>query len=320
MAKEEFEKTQPAGPKLGLTFEDTKGGDPAVAVQSYRSLTSQAKPLAVITYGSGVGMALSPLVNEDHVVQMGIATATPKYRSESDFTFRNFPSATAEAAFLAEALTREFKVSRVAIVNISNDYGVGTAAAFKAAFSERGGEVIAEEHYEPDLTDFKPLLLRLRSKQIENFYLASYPSDGALLLKQAHELGIKSHFYASVAIIGGKSFFSLAGDAAESLRVVSTALGESTPFTRAYSTRYPGESSAQQIYAARSYDAFMLIAGAAAACKPVTADCVKDKLFTVRNYHGASGEITFDSAGDIQSSFQLYAIHQKEFQPLHGNR
>ena len=132
-----------------LVFEDSKGGDPASAVQADKSILARQKPLVVFTYGSGVGMALSPLVNADHVVQMGIATATPKYRSEGDYTFRNFPSAASETEFLAEVLTTRLRAKRLAIININNDYGVGTASAAKKAITEKSAQVVFEQDYDP---------------------------------------------------------------------------------------------------------------------------------------------------------------------------
>lgn len=304
------------GIKFKLVYEDSKGADPATAVLAYKSLVARTGPVAVFTSGSGVGMALSPLANRDGVVLMGVATATPKYRSEGDFTFRNFPSASLETVFLADALKSQLKVQRLALLSINNEYGVGTSGAAKKAFTEKGGEVVFEESYDPSTTDFKSILLKLRQVKVDAVYLASMPTDGALLLKQARELKLENRFIASVAIIGGKEFFSLAGDAAENLLVVSTAINGQNEFSQIYNRAYPGESSGQQIYVARAYDALMLVAQAINTCSPVSALCVRDELLKGKNFPGASGNISFDSAGEISPSFNLFVIHQREFHPF----
>jgi ABC-type branched-subunit amino acid transport system substrate-binding protein len=87
-----------------IRYEDSQGGDPATTVQAYKSAPAQRKPVEVFTYGSGAGMALTPLVNAERVVQIGVATGTPKYRSQGDFTFRIWPSATLEGDVLAQIL------------------------------------------------------------------------------------------------------------------------------------------------------------------------------------------------------------------------
>ncbi len=300
---------------MNLEYEDSKGGDPGAAVNAYKGLSARNRPAVVFTYGSGVGLALSPLVNSDKVIQMGIATASPKYRSVGDFTFRNFPSASLEAQFVAAALRHTLKTEHIAIININNDYGVGTSQALRAAFTGSGGKVLGEESFDPGTTDFKPQLLKLKQLQAPAIYLAVYPTDGALLLKQARELGLKVPFIASVAIIGGKDFFSVAGDAAEGLLVASSMTDASSEFAKDYERKYPNESSAQSIYAARAYDALKIIGTVIASCKSAQADCIRDSLFKVHDYHGASGTVSFDEAGDITTDFALFRIHDRSFVP-----
>lgn len=89
LAREELQTSK--GTSISLLYEDSHGADPSSAVKAYKSIQLHRKVPVVFSYGSGVGMALTPLVNSDRVIQMGIATATPKYTSAGDFTFRNFP-------------------------------------------------------------------------------------------------------------------------------------------------------------------------------------------------------------------------------------
>jgi ABC-type branched-subunit amino acid transport system substrate-binding protein len=85
---------------------------------------------------------------------------------------------------------------------------------------------------------------------------------------------------------------------------------------KAYEARYPGESSAQQIYVAWAYDALMVASRALRACSPQNAECLKAWLFTVRDYRGASGSISFDSAGDIAPTFELFRVKDRAFVPV----
>jgi branched-chain amino acid transport system substrate-binding protein len=295
-------------------YEDSKGGDAATAVQAYKSIVHREKIPVVFTYGSGVGMALSPLTNTDQIIQMGIATATPKYRSEDDYTFRDFPSATLEANFLAETLTKKMAAKELAIININNDYGVGTSGAAESAFSANGGKVVWHESFNPGETDFRTMLLKLRGQPKLVVYLAVYPTDGALLLKQAREIGLSNEFIASVAIIGGKDFFSLAGKASEGMLVISTAGAKNSSFQQKYNSLYQNESPAQQIYAARAYDALMLISSALRSCQSENTGCMKDALSKIKNYPGASGILSFDTAGDVTTSFSLFKVHAQKFE------
>ncbi len=311
IAVQELKENQ--GAAVSVVYEDSKGADPATAVQAYKSIAVRTKIAAVITYGSGVAMALSPIVNSEKIIQMGVATGTPKYTSKGDYTFRDFPSAIIEADFISTKLLNDLHAKEIAVINSNSDYGIGTSGAIKSAFQKAGGKVLAEESYQPTETDFRPQLLRLRNAGVSTVVLASYPTDGALILKQAKELGLKAQFVASAAVIGSKDFFILAGAAADGLLVASTLGDEKSKFVSLYNQKYPNESAAQLAYAARGYDGVMLLYHAASICKSTNTECLRDQLLQTKNYQAASGLIKFDENGDIDAKFGLFRVAGKGF-------
>lgn len=319
LARDQFARTH--GRTVGLVYGDSQGAQPTTAVVSYRAIRARHGITAVLTYGSGVGMAIAPLANSDQVVQMGVAIATPLYSTPDDFNFRTFPSATLEIEFLTQALLQKRQLRNIAILNIENEGGTGVAKALTAALTANGGGVPFSASYTPQETDFRPLLLKVKRSQAQALFLASYPTDGALILKQARQLKLNTPIIGATAIIGGDDFFELAGSAADGMLVVSSIPNPDSPFFTAYRDRFPGESPAQVAYAARAYDGFMVTAEAAQACdaqggsprgEQVT-DCIRKKLLALKDYNGASGRFSFDTNGDIQSSFGLYAVRGREF-------
>src|SRR5947207_563219 len=58
LAEEEINRAD--GPQVQIDYEDTKG-DPKSAVDSFNALRSDTSLSAVLTWGSGVGLALTPL-------------------------------------------------------------------------------------------------------------------------------------------------------------------------------------------------------------------------------------------------------------------
>lgn len=319
LAEEEFNRNSKQ--KVKAIFEDTQG-DSKTAISSYYSLFSKTKFPAVITYGSGVAVALSPLTNKDKVIQMGVATATPAYRSFDDYTFRNFPSAELDSAFVVNSILEKFKSNAVAIVSIQNEFGVASAKAFKELFLKKSGKIITEEEIEPNGTDYRSVIMRLKRKQAKVIYFPVYPLEGAIFLKQAKELGLEAQFIASAAIIGSKQFMEIAKGAAEGL-VVSTAAPvfledqdhEIQKFVQAYKAKFNEEVNIQHIYAARSYDAFLILAKGIEKCGENT-DCLKDYLFSVKNYHGTSGNLSFDRNGDVTVNFKLEKVVNGVFKPI----
>lgn len=317
LAKDFLEKS---GVKIRLRVEDTQG-DPKLAISAFRKLETDGRLDAVITYGSGVGMALSPLANQSKVIQMGVATSTPAYRSPEDFNFRNFPSAELEAAFLVQQAIKLNKTPQVAVVRINNEYGLGTAKAFAAQLEKSGGSVLLEETLEPSGSDYRPIIARMKSKTPGIIYLGVYPIEGALFLKQSKELGLNVPMIASVAILGAKNFFDLAGGGAEGLFVASSTpvfLENSSAhvksFVDGFKRMYNEEPSVEQIYAARSYDALRIIAKADQSCPPHDSECLKEKLFSSELREGPSGDVSFDRNGDVLATFRLLQLRGQSFQ------
>lgn len=310
------------GVDVQVAYEDT-AADPKTAINAYQNLRSREPFDLFFTYGSGVGIALSPASNRDKVVQIGLATASPAYRSPDDYTFRNFPSAELEAAFMVHYVLRDRGARSVGIVRIENDYGIGSSSAFRKEFETNGGTVLFEEAVEPNTTDFKSVLTKIRAVKPQLIFLAVYPNEGALLLRQARQLGIASQFVASVAILGSKEFVKLAGGGAEGLLISTSTpifLESTSPVVKRFVARYRealGEDpSVQAIFAARAYDAVFLAAQAFKACGTGHAECLKDTLFKVRNFDGASGSITFDRFGDISNNFSMMQFRDGAFRSV----
>lgn len=306
--------------KIDLWFEDTQA-DPKTALAAYKRRQMQHKVPLVFSYGSGVGLALSPVTNLDQVVQIGLATSAPAYRSKGDFTFRNFPSAELEAAFLAQATLKQFGTVPGAIIKINNDYGIGTATSFRQAVAERGGKFSFEDELDPDETDFRTMILKLKQQKPEYIFLAAYPAEAALFLRQLRELGLTTPVIASVALLGSQDFFNLVGSAAEGVLVASSSpldliecRGRALNFCADFEKAYSKKPSMQHIFAARAYDALLVVAEVLKNCPEPEAICLRDGLYQVKNYLGSGGDISFDEYGDVGTPFSLFRIRHANFE------
>ena len=304
---------------IELVFEDS-AGDPKKAVTTYQNHKSRYQMPVVITWGSGVGLALTPLVNQDKIIQMGVATAASAYSTPDDFTFRNFPDSAHEAQYIVDVVLNKLKTDRVAILKMNNDYGVSSAKGFREQYEKQGGKVLIEDVFEPGTTDFRTQLSKIKGASPSVVYLATYPKEGGLLLRQAKELGITTQFIASVAILGGREFFDLAGDSAEGLLIVTSAPVFSDDaaepirsFVKSYEEKYHEDLSAQHLYVARAYDAMKVLSFALDQCGTKDTDCIRRELFDVKNYPGVSGRISFDRNGDIDTTFNLQVVRNGLF-------
>ena len=314
IALDEINKTSKN--KLDVLYEDTQG-IPKNAVGAYTDLANRYKAPVVFSWGSGVGLALTPLVNKDKVVHIGIATAVPTYSTPNDFTFRDFPSSEMEADFLADVFIKDVAAKRVVVLKINNDYGLGSAKSFSATYIKKGGKILADESFEPNGSDFRTVLTKIKQLNPDYIFISSYPKEGALVLRQAKDLGITAKFIASTAIAGADDFFRIAGDSANGLLVVNAVPipdpndEQTNNFFATYKNKYGEEIGTQQL-SARSYDSLKIVSKIIDTCNTDT-NCIKDELYKVSGYKGVAGDVTFDNNGDIKAYYELQLVKDGKF-------
>jgi branched-chain amino acid transport system substrate-binding protein len=306
--------------KINLIFEDTQGV-PKNAVGIYTDVTSRYKVPVIFTWGSGVGIALTPLVNKDKVVQFGLATASTAYSSPDDYTFRNFPAADLESKFFVDSILNTLGQKKVAILKINNDYGQSSAKTFAEQYIKAGGTVVAEEGFEPGEGDFRSILTKIKFLNPGMIYIASYPKEGSLILRQSGDLNIQSKFVASVAVFGGKDFFDTAGKNIEGLIIANSVpianldSQEALNFSSKYEEKYKEKvSPQQQLYSIRAYDGLKIISKLIDSCGD-SSECVKEGLYNTKHL-GIGGEIVFDRNGDVQTNFELQYFKGGKFVKL----
>ena len=306
-------------PVIKVIFEDSRGESKA-AIAAYNAMRARYDIPAIFTWGSGVGIALTPLVNRDKVIQIGIATGSPDYSTLDDFTFRTFHSNLDEAAFADSVIDRLSGGKPVAILKIQNDYGIAYGDEVRRLLEKRGKNVVFDETFAPGETDFRQLLLKMKAVNPAAIVLISYPAEGAVILAQKKQLGITAPVLASVAVLSSRSFFKLTGSAAEGLRVIvptnrviqETALMKD--FVADYMEQHGEDLGIINWYAARAYDSVMVTASLLGRCPQADAACLREQLYTIKDFPGVAGPITFDRAGDIATVFTLDRINGQKFE------
>lgn len=157
-------------------------------------------------------------------------------------------------------------------------------------------------------------MAKIKANPVEALYIPGVGKVIGQILVQANELGIKSRFFSSAGI-EDPELFRIAGEAANGTIFGAPAfsLGSEEPhihnFIEFYRKRFKEEPS---VYAANAYDAMMLIAETVKAGKRAS-DEIKDYLYSISDYEGASGKITFDKNGEVNKPVVLKIIMNNQF-------
>jgi branched-chain amino acid transport system substrate-binding protein len=165
-----------------------------------------------------------------------------------------------DAALMADiALKRLGK--QAAVFYQASDWGDTSQQVFVERYKAQGGKVVALENYLLTDKDYHSVLAKARRANPDVLVLFSYYTDGALLLLQAQDVGLKGKILAATSCYSNK-FLELGGAAVDGT-VMSVLFFPEDPrpdiqrFVRDYKARY---NELPDQYAARAYDAVKILA------------------------------------------------------------
>ncbi len=297
------------GRKLTLTVEDDRS-QPAEAVAAFNRIVAGAHAPAVLgPVTSSATLAVAPLAEARQTVLISPSATSPKVTDAGDFVFRVIPSGSLRAKVLAEYIYNDRGLRKLAALYIDNEGGIGGSSAFKAQFTQLGGTVALAETYPPGATDVRAQLAKIKAAGVDGVIVGSYPPDTVVVMKQARELGLTLPLFFTTESPQNPEVLREAGEAANGatyiLAAAATGAAPDT-FARAYEAKF---NHKPEIFAAEGYDVMRLIAAALAAAGPApSGPAIRDFLYGVKNYAGASGTITFDRNGDVVKPYAIMAI------------
>ena len=289
--------------------------NPAVSLSAFRKLTNVDEVVGVITSGSGVVLAIAPVAEQKHIVQINHAAVSPAIRNAGEYTFTLVNDANVETDEIAQLLHDKLAIKKLAILYANTAYGVGTKDALVKSFDGVGGNVMASIAFSEDFTDIRTQLIQLKEMNPPAIYFIATIKDSARLLKQARELGIKTQWL-SFNAFESPEILKIAGEAAEGVIYTSSNLFDlpnpqpkSKQFFDSYCAKY-GERP--NLYAATAYDAMHILALACSSAED-TGKSIRDTIASLSNYQGASGVITFDEDGCVRKAVFLKTVKNGKF-------
>lgn len=292
------------GRRLELVVADDSA-DADAAVRAARRLYDTPGLVAVVGHlTSGSTLAAAPVYNGGRrpVPQISPSASNPRLSLAGPYSFRVCPSDLAHGTRLAEFARTRLGAVRAAVLYENDDYGRGVRDAFRAAFEERGGEIVAEEPYLAMLPTFEPYLQRLVSGPGSDVVVVAGSATGAeRILATMDTLGMV------LPLIGADGLVGMSVPAAWRARVyISSAYlpDRPGPQNRAFLTAYRAayREALPDHRGAGAYDAVHLLAEAIAAAGP-DRSAVRRYLSSVGAarpaYAGVTGAIAFDANGDV---------------------
>jgi branched-chain amino acid transport system substrate-binding protein len=298
------------GAKLSIIYEDDQA-DPKMAVSAMNKLVNVDKvPVVYGSWASSSVLAEAPIAERSKTIVMAQGIS-PKIREAGDYIFRCIPSSEHSLARLVP-FARSKGAQEAAILYVNNDYGLDQAQTFAKLFTNLGGHVVFQEGYGVGQTDFRSILTKIKSLNVDSIYLPGYSEVGTIL-KQATELGIKAQYYASDPF-ENPDIVKLAGAAANGVFYPfffnpDQDLSALKNFEQRYTEKYGRNPEGT---AALAYNGLQVLVEAikVAGFDPAK---IKDALYGVHNFEGIMGSIAIDDHGDMRLPIYIKTVQNGDF-------
>jgi branched-chain amino acid transport system substrate-binding protein len=310
------------GKKVELVIADNKS-DKVEAANAATMLVDKEKVNAVIgSWGSSFSIAAGPIFKDAGIPAVGASCTNPLVTLGNEYYSRVCFIDSFQGTVMANYAYNELGAKKVAIIQeISSDYSVGLVKYFEDAFIGFTGNedsIIGKASYNTGDQDFSAQLTNIKELNPDAIFAPGNYTEGALLVKQARELGIDVPFIATDTW-EAPEFLEIGGQAVEGA-VFSTFFTtevpiteESEKFLKAYREKYDKEPAS---VTALGYDAYLVILNAIEKSGSTDPEEINKYIAQTKDFEGAAGMISLDPTGDAIKSAVIKEVKDGQFKYL----
>lgn len=291
--------------KVELVEVDNKS-DKTEAVNAAQKLVSEKVSVVLGSYGSGVSIAAGQIFADAKIPAIGASCTNPQVTQGNDFYFRVCFLDPFQGTVMANYANDNGAKTAAVITQLGDDYSSGLGSFFKTAFSGLGGNIVSEEQFQTNQTDFKAILTNIKAQNPDIIFAPSSITTAPLIIKQARELGITATIAAGDTW-ENSTIIENAGTSAEGV-VLSTFFDEAEPANEEAASFISGfkaylkENKQDEIIPAVSalgYDSYLCAIKAIETAGSTDGSAIRDALKGV-SIDGVTGSISFDENGDAK--------------------
>lgn len=167
----------------------------AQAVAAYERLTTVDGAHFIVVQNSPSTLAIKRNAESDKVIVMTAAFSPKAIDPDTKYTVRLYMNGDNFVPQLVEWFKGHLKERRVATLNQNDETGWGFSETVASYFKKNGFDVVVNQLYERQTSDFAPVLTKIIAANPELIDLgATTPGTAGLIVRQAHELGYKGRF------------------------------------------------------------------------------------------------------------------------------
>ena len=296
-----------------LEYDDK--GDGVEAVNAYNLACDNGITAVFGATLTGTTIALADATYEDNMPQVtASATATgvtviDPADPESEIRPNVFRACFIDPYQGAAAATYAYKnlgyKKAAVLTDVANDYAVGLSNFFKKSYKKLGGELVADMKYSSGDQDFTAQLTELISKKPDIVFMPAYFAEGAIIMKQARELGATFVLMGADAMdnpdtlkIGGKAVEGFLHTTFPYDVNMENMSAEAKTFTDAWKKNFPNKDP--NVNSALGYNCYNIILDALTRAGKADTEALTAALAATKNLPTALGVLSINETHDAE--------------------
>ncbi|MEN2998021.1 MAG: branched-chain amino acid ABC transporter substrate-binding protein [Brevinematia bacterium] len=305
--------------KISLEYFDDRANE-GEAVNVAEKIASDNRIIGVVGHlNSGCSIPASAVYNKRNLPMITPASTNPKLTLQGfKNVFRVCPTDAQQGPIAAKFLVKK-NIKKIYIIDDKTEYGQGLADEFEKEFRRLGGIVLGRDSITVGSRNFKALLTKIKQTKPEAVFFGGVYVEGALLTKQADEVGL------NVPFVGGDGlktdeYIKIGGSFTEGdiVTFIGKPIEEESEFYKKYKSLFPKDEigpfdfnsyiSAKILFSALTN----LLAEKGTYNRELANEFIrktefKEDMFTVK----------FDTKGDnINSVFTIYIVENSKFKVI----
>jgi len=296
------------GYKLVVHYEDHQA-KPDVAVNAFNSLLARYNPPVILSSYTSISLAVSKLADRHKVLVINAGGQGNVLAGASKYLINTIPLVGLEVEILAKYLVQKRNLKTAGILYVNDEGGRSAYNAFVKFYREAGGKILIAESSKLGDTNFRSQLVKIKSKNPDVLYIATYGKDTAIIIKQARELNLK-------CLITANSW-SLIPDvfnepSSEGVLVTSVSVKPSSDLARKYKEKYGKEI--QSVYPISFYNAVKVVEQSLAYIIKkgwkINGESFEKAVREIRVFKGASGTFEIREDGTVTFPVDINVIEK----------
>jgi branched-chain amino acid transport system substrate-binding protein len=278
--------------KIELDIRDSKGDVKEGEILIKEMMGTNDKPIMVYAIISGVSLAIKPVTEENKTILMA-AVGSDQFLQESNYTVRNYVSASTIGKSISQFLKDSMDVSNLTVFYSDNAYGKSVKDAVLANCTELNMNVITEP-FKADSTDKMSIISAGINKNTECVFVTGIGIGLGTMFKQIIASGYNGKIVNDM-FVPYPDVQKAAGNALKGIRYLDFAFdpGSENTTTREFVKGFENKFNiTPQNFSVITYDGVKLLFSTIEKSGTFNPDTLVANLNKVQDYQGVFGQVS----------------------------